>query len=310
MLSEIQLRMKTREVGSEVLELSPNQKTLTRQFAYTNLDAEILTVVQQHTNEIKGLMRRTAQDIIQIGQKLIEVKQHLGHGNFTNWLKFEFNWSISTATKFMHVAEQLKSVNFTNLNISASALYIIAAPSTSKDARAEVLKLAVVGENISYNQAKEIVSKYKQKANSQPEQLETTNVDDNSPNIEESENLDDLRGKEINLKTSLPSLEYQLVYVAHEDKQIVNIGKEEVYVPTERGNNKINESANSEALKSDTLITEIATNLKKLTPEELALVIDKYVEIQFNTDQLKVLYQASQKALENSRKRAQIEKAG
>ncbi|MFK0730095.1 MAG: DUF3102 domain-containing protein [Gloeotrichia echinulata HAB0833] len=297
--------MKTREVGSEVLELPLNQKTSTRQFAYTNLNPEILTVVQQHTNQIKGLMRRTAQDIIQIGQELIEVKQYLGHGNFTNWLKFEFNWSISTATKLMHVAEQLKSVNFTDLNISASALYMIAAPSTSKDARAEVLRRAVMGENISYTQAKEIVSKYKQKANSQPEQLGSTNVDvdtrcnrHNSPNIEESETLDDLRGKEINLKTSLPSLEYQLVCVGAEDKLIVNIGKEEVYVPPEGSNNRINESA-FEELKLDILITDIATKLKNLTPEQLTLVIEKCVEIQFNTRQLKVLYEASQKALEN-----------
>ncbi|BAZ51968.1 hypothetical protein NIES4103_46270 [Nostoc sp. NIES-4103] len=296
--------MKTKEAGSQILELVPNQNTSTRQFtfAYTNLDPEILTLVQQHTNEIKGLMRRTAQDINEIGQKLIEVKQYLGHGNFTNWLKLEFNWSVSTATKFMHVAEQLKSVNFTNLNISASALYTIAAPSTSKEARTEVLKRAVMGENISYTQAKKIVSKYKQKANSQPEQLKSTNLDDkarcnghNSPNT-----VDDFREEEINSKTNLPSLQYQLFSVDTQEQLIVNIGKQEMGISAQTGNNITNESVNSSDSNLDTLITEIATNLKKLTPEQLALLIDKCVEIKLNTYQLEVLSQASHKALQTS----------
>ena len=37
---------------------------------------------------------QAAQDIIDIGQKLTEVKQQLGHGNFRNWLTTEFEWGI------------------------------------------------------------------------------------------------------------------------------------------------------------------------------------------------------------------------
>jgi hypothetical protein len=37
-------------------------------------------------------MKRTAQDIVDIGQKLIEVKQQLGRGNFEDWLKVGFDW--------------------------------------------------------------------------------------------------------------------------------------------------------------------------------------------------------------------------
>lgn len=63
-------------------------------FDYGALDNATRMVVQQRTSEIKSLMRRTAQDIIDIGQKLIEVKQQLGHGKFRNWLKAEFDGSI------------------------------------------------------------------------------------------------------------------------------------------------------------------------------------------------------------------------
>jgi hypothetical protein len=41
---------------------------------YISLDVEIRIVVQQRTREVKTLMHRIAQDIVEIGQKLIEVK--------------------------------------------------------------------------------------------------------------------------------------------------------------------------------------------------------------------------------------------
>ena len=52
------------------------------EFSYGMLSLATCKVVQQHTIEIKGLLRRTAQDIIDIGEKLSEVKQELGHGQF------------------------------------------------------------------------------------------------------------------------------------------------------------------------------------------------------------------------------------
>ena len=60
---------------------------------YASLDVEARIVVQQRTSEIKTLMRRTAQDIFDIGQKLIEVKAQLDHGLFGVWLQAEFGWN-------------------------------------------------------------------------------------------------------------------------------------------------------------------------------------------------------------------------
>ena len=54
----------------------------TPNFEYGIKDAETQMLVQQRTNEVKTLMRRTSQDVITIGQKLIEVKQHLGYRSF------------------------------------------------------------------------------------------------------------------------------------------------------------------------------------------------------------------------------------
>lgn len=134
-------------------------------FDYAALGTEIRIVVQQRTSEIKSLMRRSAQDIIDIGQKLIEVKDQLGHGEFGKWLRAEFAWSEQTARQFMHVASwalQTKSTNFVDLSIAASALYLLAAPSTPNDAREEALERANLGETINHSKAKEIVGKHKE----------------------------------------------------------------------------------------------------------------------------------------------------
>ncbi|WP_052055485.1 DUF3102 domain-containing protein [Myxosarcina sp. GI1] len=132
-----------------------------QRFDYGNIDSETKLTVEQRASEIRSLIRQTAQDIVSIGQKLTEVKEKLKHGNFGSWLKAEFNWSLSSATKFMQVSEQFKDVNFTNLNFSTSALYILAAPSTPKEARNRALQLASHGEQITYSLAKLIVNHYR-----------------------------------------------------------------------------------------------------------------------------------------------------
>lgn len=144
-------------------------------FDYAALNREARIVVLQRTCEIKNLLRRTAQDIIEIGQKLVDVKQQLGHGNFRNWLKAEFDLSLSAATKFMQVYEQFKNVNFTQLNVAISALYLLAAPSTSSNARQEALARANEGESITYSKAKSIINRYQENNSSVSEQMSTLN---------------------------------------------------------------------------------------------------------------------------------------
>lgn len=132
----------------------------TQVFDYSHLDSETSLFVREQTEEIRVLMKRTAQGILEIGQKLLEIKGKLGHGNFLNWLKTEFNWSEPTAQRFMQVARQFKSINLMNLSIAPSALYILSAPSTPNSAREEAISLAQSGEDITFTTAKEIKQKH------------------------------------------------------------------------------------------------------------------------------------------------------
>lgn len=144
-------------------------------FDYAALDPETRIVVQQRTTEIKSLIRHTAQGIFEIGEKLVEVKQKLGHGYFGDWLKVEFDWGEWTARKFMQVARKFKTVNFTDLDIAASALYILAADSTPEAARLEALNRASSGEPISHSKAQAIAKGHK--LLTQPDDREPVTID-------------------------------------------------------------------------------------------------------------------------------------
>lgn len=129
-------------------------------FDYGALDADTRTIVRQRTNEIKGLMKRAAQDIIDIGQKLIEVKARLGHGHFGAWLAAEFEWSQDTANNFMAVARNFIEIP-NGSEFAPRALYLLARPSTPEPARIEALEIARSGQPITYNTAQEITGRHK-----------------------------------------------------------------------------------------------------------------------------------------------------
>ncbi len=135
-----------------------------KSFDYSSLDAETNQFVQQQTREIRLLMRRTAQDICEIGQKLIEVKKILGHGRFLDWLSAEFAWTERTAQRFMSVAEKFGSQSdmMSDLDFAPSALYTLAAPSTPETARVEAMTRATAGEPITPKLAEEIKHKHTQ----------------------------------------------------------------------------------------------------------------------------------------------------
>jgi hypothetical protein len=138
--------------------LSVNNSSI-KSFDYAELDGETSCFVQEQTEEIKALMKKTAEGIVNIGQKLIEVKERLGYGHYRQWIEAEFNWGKSTANSFENVARRFANVQ--NLDkFAPSALYELAAPSTPEIAKNEALTRADSGEFITYTTAKEIKQKF------------------------------------------------------------------------------------------------------------------------------------------------------
>ena len=130
------------------------------EFDYSVLDRELSVYLHEQVAEIKRLVRRSAQDLVDIGQSLIDVKQKLEYGQFLNWLKSEFSWSSRTANRFMRVAQIFGSDNLSDLNILPSALYELSAPSIPATAAREALLRAEQGEIINVDKARKIKTKH------------------------------------------------------------------------------------------------------------------------------------------------------
>jgi hypothetical protein len=140
----------------------PKNTQLVTRFDYEILSPQQRTVVQNCTGEIKERLRRTAQDVWEVGQKLVEVRSQLEHGQFEAWLSAEFGWSRRTAYNFINVHEAFsESTNFAQLDIATSALYKLAAPSTPESIRHEFLNKAEKGEKITHKEISRVLTRAK-----------------------------------------------------------------------------------------------------------------------------------------------------
>ncbi|SFH36493.1 Protein of unknown function [Desulfotomaculum arcticum] len=76
------------------------------------------------TTEILILKQQTAQHIIEIGKRLIAVKEKLPHGEWGKWLEEKVDFSYRQAARFMQVANEFSNVP-TLAGLSASKVYAL-----------------------------------------------------------------------------------------------------------------------------------------------------------------------------------------
>lgn len=120
-----------------------------------------LTEVTAATERIKLRLRRTAEDIVAIGQDLILIKNQLPHGQFLPWVEQHFEMKRQSAQNFMNVAERFGS-NYQSLVISSSILYELAAPSTPDEVVQQVTEKAQSGESVSVAEVKALKQQVKE----------------------------------------------------------------------------------------------------------------------------------------------------
>ncbi len=157
-------------------------------FDYSSLDDETLSFLQSRTEEIRRLLRRTSQDIVDIGNYLIEVKERLEYGQFYKWLDAEFHWSYASASRFMGVAEKFGSSSFNvqELAILPTALYELLPPSVPEEAIAEVFEVAKSGQVVGRKIAKEIKDKYKALKEQKKSKVKLKKVEQVEPELTEN----------------------------------------------------------------------------------------------------------------------------
>ena len=102
----------------------------------------------EKTAAITSLVGSVRRDIAEIGRHLSEVKERFGRGDnpkFLAWASEAFGWSPATIYRYIEIFEFMRTGNFLNLrklDLDLSSLYLLIAPSTTDEARAEVVKQA------------------------------------------------------------------------------------------------------------------------------------------------------------------------
>ena len=112
---------------------------------------------------IHQLLKRTRENIIEIGQHLVETRDHVDRGEWLAWLDAEFGWSDQTAYRFIHVYELSRDATFhtlVELDLPLGVLYQLAAPK-AEAARVEIAERAEAGEKISSSTVKDAIARAK-----------------------------------------------------------------------------------------------------------------------------------------------------
>jgi hypothetical protein len=135
-----------------------------KQFDYSPLEAGTAEKVRASANRIRQAVKRTIDDIIEVGTELLSVKDALPHGQFIPWVRAEFGWTERTAQNFMAVSERFgKNEMISQMQIEPTAAYLLAAPSAPDEAREAAIKRAESGERITAKVAKKILAEERKK---------------------------------------------------------------------------------------------------------------------------------------------------
>lgn len=137
-----------------------------KEFEYDILPPQKRASVKKITLEIRANLRKTVRTIWEIGKSLVEVRSQVETCQFNLWLRAEFDWSRRTAYNFISVYEafpDFSSANFAQVNISISALYLLATPSIHKATRSRIMDQALSGEYISHKVVQKAIEEDKNK---------------------------------------------------------------------------------------------------------------------------------------------------
>ena len=128
-------------------------------FDYAALDRATEVAARSDAALIKGLMRRTAEDVIEVGSALMRQRKAMPR-LFLLWIRAEFDMSQSAAYRFINVAERYdgKLPSLGSLNIEA--VYELAAPSTPPEVREEIERRVAAGELVNATDVRTLKAQY------------------------------------------------------------------------------------------------------------------------------------------------------
>lgn len=99
-------------------------------FDYAALPVDAALTARAAAERIKLRLKRTVEDIIEIGRELTAVKADLPHGQFLPWIAAEFEMTAQTAQNFIRVCERFGEQKQNYFVFQPTVLYALSAPST------------------------------------------------------------------------------------------------------------------------------------------------------------------------------------
>ena len=100
---------------------------------------------------------------VQVHQRLVEVKERIGHGNYEDFVRRRLPFTPRTARNYVRAYELLKSETISDFDLDAGSLYRLARPSTSDGVRVEALEKART-ERISEAEIQKLIANDKAKS--------------------------------------------------------------------------------------------------------------------------------------------------
>ena len=129
-----------------------------------DLDESVKYDLQAATNSIRFRMKRTVEDILEIGKQLCAVREMLPQDQlFGQWREAEFNGELTVrmASTFMQVHQRFSSRSEIISGLGLTVVYALAAPSTPDEVVGETLARAAAGEKVTVADVKEQIAQAK-----------------------------------------------------------------------------------------------------------------------------------------------------
>jgi len=125
-------------------------------FDYAALPVDSALTARAAAERIKLRLKRTVEDIIEIGRELTAVKADLPHGQFLPWIAAEFEMDQKTAFNFMSVYERFGSGKLGIIpNFKPTILYALSAPSTPEAVIEKAIEKAESGDKVTVADVKD-----------------------------------------------------------------------------------------------------------------------------------------------------------
>ena len=116
-----------------------------------------LTPIPQLKTEIQFYERQTATGMLEIGKRLIQIKEQLPHGEFMPWVEKELSYSHDSANNFMRCYEKFGNSE-TFRNLKPSQMFVLMGE--TEEITVEIIKNNDMSE-ITIRQLREQVKTYK-----------------------------------------------------------------------------------------------------------------------------------------------------